>query len=301
VVLENSRATETNGQPFRVGFSRSLFTDVNENDAEAAVKIWGQTIAKERGIAADTQTRIFQDTTQLRQALLNQTVDAVGISAIEYATVSREARLAPIFVTYNNGRYQEQYFVLVRRDSQLNQLADLRGRSLVFHQNMRACLAQPWLDTLLHKATGQFTAECVGKLTQVPKLSQAVLPVFFHQLDACVITSAEFEIMCELNPQIGQQLKIIATSPTVVTSVLCFRSDYAPAFKPQIFTALRDLDKTPAGQQVLTIFQSEKIEDQPASCMDSALELLAAHDRICGVTNATKNLASPQIAGRTAP
>jgi phosphonate transport system substrate-binding protein len=116
-----------------------------------------------------------------------------------------------------------------------------------------------------------------------------------------VVSRAEFETMCELNPQIGQQLKIIATSPEVVTSVLCFRADYAPAFKPQLFTALRDLYKTPAGQQVLTIFQSEKIEDQPASCMDSALELLAAHDRICGVTNITEIPASSPMAGSTAP
>jgi phosphonate transport system substrate-binding protein len=191
--------------------------------------------------------------------------------------------------------------VLVRRDSQLNQLADLRGRSLAFHQNMRACLAQPWLDTLLLKETGKLTAECVGKLTQSPKLSQAVLPVFFHQLDACVVSRTEFETMCELNPQIGQQLKIIASSPEVVTSVLCFRADYAPSFKEQLFTALRDLHKTPAGLQVLTIFQSDKIEDQPASCLDSGLELLVEHDQICGGTKVVAVPVPPPMAGRTPP
>jgi len=237
----------------------------------------------------------------LLQALRSKSVDVVGISAIEYSVLSREIHFAPIFVTCNGGRTREQYLLLVRRDGQMNQLADLRGHSLAFHQNMRSCLAQPWLDTLLVKATGQPTAGCVDKLTHVPKLSQVVLPVFFHQLDACVVTRTEFETMSELNPQISQQLKVIATSPEVVTSVFCFRDDYAPAFKPQLLAAIHDLHTTPSGQQVLTIFQSEKIEEQPASCLDSARELLAQHDQICGATNLAEVPASPQIIGKTPP
>ncbi len=31
-------------------------------------------------------------------------------------------------------------------------------------------------------------------------LAQAVLPVRFHQADACMATLTEFETMCELNP-----------------------------------------------------------------------------------------------------
>jgi phosphonate transport system substrate-binding protein len=196
-------------------------------------------------------------------------------------------RFAPIFVTYNGGRTREQYLVLVHLDAKLDRLADLRGRNLTVHQNSRVCLAQPWLDTLLVKEGAKPAAEWLGKLTQCPKLSKVVLPVFFHQSDACVVTRTGFETMCELNPQIGKQLKVIARSPEVVPAVFCFRANYAPSFKEDLFAGVRDLHQTMAGQQVLTVFQSEKIEDQPASCLDSALEMLATHDRLCGGTNAT--------------
>jgi len=272
---------------FHVGFTHSLFTEVNENDAKAAVKAWVQTVAKQRDILTDPDPRIFQTTAELLQALQNKQVDGVGISTLEYAAVVRKVPLAPIFVTYHNGQDREQYVVLVRRDSHLDHLADLRGRTLAFHLNARACMAEPWLDTELVKAGAKPTSEWLGKITQSPQLAHVVLPVFFHQCDACVATRSEFETLCELNPQLGQQLKIIAQSPAMVTAMFCFRADYAPAFEAEIFAGLEDLNKTPAGQQVLTIFESEKTQVEPVSCLDSALEILALQAQLAGRAAAT--------------
>ena len=295
LVCVRNPAAEPEDNSFRVGFSNTLFTDVNENDARAAVKAWSQTIARERNIPTDPEARIFRNTSELLQALRNKSVDAVGISTIEYAAVRREVPLAPLFITYNGARCREQYLLLVHRDSKLEQLADLRGKSLIFHANSRASLAQPWLDTLLLKAGGKTTAAWLGKITRTPKVAQVVLPVFFRQTDACVATRTELETMRELNPQIGQQLKILARSPEIVPSLFCFRADYASTFKEQVFAGLRELHKTPAGLQVLTIFQSEKVEDQPASSMDSALALLAEHAQLTDgdATNAPQSDTPP--------
>ena len=40
---------------FRFGFSSTTFSDVNENDAKAALKVWTQTLAKERGLSVDSE------------------------------------------------------------------------------------------------------------------------------------------------------------------------------------------------------------------------------------------------------
>ena len=93
-------------------------------------------------------------------------------------------------------------------------------------------------------------------------------------------------MMIELNPQTGKALKVLATSPKMVPAIMCLRANYAPPFKDKLLAGLRDLHLTPSGQQVLTIFHSERLEEQPASCMDSALELLATHRRLCAPENA---------------
>jgi phosphonate transport system substrate-binding protein len=264
-----------------------MFTDVNENDAKAAVKAWGQTVARERRIPVDPDPTIYKDTAALLAALRSKTVDAVGITLVDYAVLSLEIRFAPIFVTQVGGKPSEQYLLLVHQDSHIDRLTDLRGHSLTLHQNPRTCLAQPWLDTLLAQNGGKPTAEFVGKITQSLKLSKAILPVFFRQSDACVVTRTGFETMVELNPQLGKQLKIIASSPEVVPAVFCFREDYSPIFKEDLFAGIRDLHKSVAGQQVLTVFQSVKIEDQPASCLDSALGILARQARLVGLPGTT--------------
>jgi len=285
VAVGTAQAAEPADTLFRVGFASSMFSDVNENDARAAVKAWGQTVARERGIPTDPEPRIFKNEAELLDALRSKQVDAVGITMTEYCALCQQVRFAPIFVTYNGGKTTEEYVLLVHQESQIKDLTDLRGHSLSFHQNPRVCLAPLWLDTLLAEQGFKRAAELAGKVTRATKLSKVVLPVFFRQGDACVVTRTGFNTMSELNPQVGKQLKIIAMSPAVVPAVFAFRSDYAPAFKERLFAGVRDLHQTPAGQQVLTIFHSEKIEEQPVSCLDSALELIAAHTRRCGETN----------------
>jgi ABC-type phosphate/phosphonate transport system substrate-binding protein len=295
---DRSHAAEPAADHIRIAFSRALFTEINENDAKASVKAWGLTVAKDRGIPAEPESSILKGIPALQQALRDKAVDAVGITSLEYATLSQDVAFAHIFVTYSAGRTTEQYVLLAHQASTINNLADLRGRSLAFQTNPRSCLAQPWLDTLLVQQGLKPAAEFTGKITSVAKLPQVVLPVFFRQCDACVVTRTGFETMAELNPQVAKQLKVIATSPTLVPTIFCFRLDYSPSFKETLLTGLRDLHRTPAGLQVLTVFQSEKIEEQPAACLDSVLELMATYRKMCGPAVAANSPATPLPAGK---
>jgi ABC-type phosphate/phosphonate transport system substrate-binding protein len=289
VVLTKGGATAGDTAPFRIAFTSGMFTDVNENDAKAAVKLWGQTVAKERGIESDPEPRIFKDVPALAQALRANLVEAVGIMTHEYDALSKDIQMAPIFVTYNCGRMDDEYLLLVHRDSKIESVGDLQGRNVTFYENPRASLAPPWLDTLLVKKGFRPATEFFGRVSQVSKLPKVVLPVFFRQNDACVVTRSGFETMTELNPQVGKQLKIVASSPRLCAAVFCFRANYSPQFKNQLVAGLRDLHSTPAGQQVLTIFHSEKMEEQPASVLKSATDLLAEHRRLCAPSKQTKS------------
>jgi ABC-type phosphate/phosphonate transport system substrate-binding protein len=165
-------------------------------------------------------------------------------------------------------------------------LADLGGRSLLIQDHSRACLAPFWLDTLLLRQGLKPAAQLADRIKRPGKLAQVVLPVFFRQVDACVVARSGFNAMVDLNPQVGRQLKIIAASPAVVPTVLCFRADFNASYKKALLEGLRTLNATPAGQQVLTIFHIARIDQQPVAALDSALELLTNYGRLCGDTNA---------------
>lgn len=280
VPLISCGAANMSDAPFRIGFASSMFTDVNENDARAAVKVWGALIAREQNIPTDPNPAILKNMDALLRSLSEKQVDAVGITLTEYVQLRRKIRFDPIFVTYNAGSMTEQYVLLAHRKGAIKTLADLGGRSLSIYTNSRAYLAPLWLDTLLVKQGHPAAAHFSGKIVQNTKLSKVVLPVFFRQVDVCLVTRSGFDTMSELNPQVGQQLVVIAESPAMVPAVLVFRADYQPSFREKLIAGLNGLNKTPAGRQVLTIFHGENIGEQPVRCLDSAVELIATHEQL---------------------
>ena len=96
--------------------------------------------------------------------------------------------------------------------------------------------------------------------------------------------------MVELNPQMGQQLKVLEKSPPVVPSVCCFRKNMNASLSQKIKSEMANWNLSPAGRQILTLFQTDKVQVYPASCLDSTLELIAEHTRITGKVHTRMNL-----------
>ena len=264
----------------RLGFSSSVVANVNENDAKAALKIWAQAIAKERGAYIPTEAQILNGEEAINRAVRQKLIDAVTMTTEEYWTSGSERMSTNAILGVNGGVTTEEYVLLVRTDSGFGGIKDLKGRSLAFCQNARDSLAPVWFETLLFKSGLGQTLQFCGRIVQGAKLSQAVLPVFFRQIDACVVTRRAFQTMTELNPQVGQQLRILASSPPLVPVVFLFRADYSDPARDEIIAEVEHVHSTVADQQVLTLFQCDSLQVCPISTLDNALELLATHARM---------------------
>jgi phosphonate transport system substrate-binding protein len=275
-----SLAVADTNRVLHLGFSSTVFGNVNENDAKAAMKIWTQAIAKERGALIPTESQVLNGDEAIASAVRNKLIDAVTMTVEEYWVLGRAFMSTNAILGANAGLATEEYLLLVRRDGSFGRIDDLRGRSLAFFQNARTSLAPVWFETLLLKSGLGKTPQFCGRVTHGTKLTQAVLSVFFRQADACVVTRRGFETMIELNPQVGQQLKILVSSPPIVPVVFVFRADYADPFEDEIIAEIENVHSTVADQQVLTLFQCDGLQVRPISVLDTALELLATHARL---------------------
>lgn len=262
---------------FRIGFSSSVIGTVNENDAVASVRIWAQAMVAELNIAADPQVKIYQGFVQMENALRQKEVDCLSLTTGEFFRLRHLLDSNQLIIGATGDSITEEYLLLVRQSSNITTLADLRGKKLKMPDTPRAGLASVWLDTLLIRNGFSFNARFFNSVDVVPKMDKAVLPVFFGQADACVITRKGFETMAELNPQIGRQLKILATSPAVVPAFLCFRRDYSSEVKEKILREITRWHLSPPGRQLLTIFQTDSIVEQREDCLRNAMALLTEH------------------------
>ena len=263
--------------PIRFAFSARMFTDVNENDAKASVKAWALALARERHVPMSTEPIVLSGLASLRQALQDSSIDGAAVTTEEFLSLEPQFQGTNLFMSFIGGRFTEDYLLLVRGDSGVADLSGLRGRKITVFDNPRTSLAPLWLEVILSEQKLNNAAEYFGQITKAPKLAKTVLPVFFHQQDACLVTRRGFDTMCELNPQVRDQLRVLATSPRLVPAVGFIRRGYDSPLRDTLLAALRGLEKSAAGAQVLTLFQSDELREAPASLLESARDLIEAH------------------------
>lgn len=265
---------------FRFVLSSRMFSEVRIEDAKAAMKVWILTVAGVRHIPIDPEPGIFDSLEEMIRASRDNPVDGYNVTTEECWRLSREIKLDRLAVAVHNGQVTEAYVLLARRDRQIKSIDDLYGRSLRVLENPRMSLAMIWLDSLLLRKGSKSSALFCGNVISSCKLTQVVLPVFFGQSDACLVTRRGFQTMSELNPQVEKQLQVIAASPEMVPNVFAFRSDYISPFREQILSEMTRLSETPAGQQILTLIQADRVEERPMTCLASAYELLSTYNSL---------------------
>lgn len=268
-------------QPFRLACSSSMFAEVNENDARAAMNVWIMTVAKAKNIPVDPDPHILRSVEDLVKFGLHNSVHGFCLTTPEVPRLSREIKLDRFAVGVRDGRITEEYLLLVRKDSGLTRLDQLRGHSINVLNNPRMSLALIWLDTILLESHLDRVDDFFGKVTLNTKSPQVALPVFFGKTGACLMNRASYEVMGELNPQLNLQLQVLATSPGVIPTGFAFRADQASPVSEEILAAMEHLGDTPAGRQILALTKSDRIEARPLSCLDDSLKLLAKHRRLC--------------------
>lgn len=283
---------------FRVAVSLRVLGDVNPADARASLRAWGQAILRRVSVPYETQLDILGTPEATREALAPRAYDMVLLTSEECLTTGVSGTNHHYFVdTAFDPTGADRYVLLARNDPAIKSLADLKGRSLAILDHANNSLARQWLD--LELVTNGLAApeEFFRSITGPRKLSSAVLPVFFGSLDASVVPRRGFETICELNPQVKKRLRIVAESGLVLSRVILFNARPGSPYNDPILTSIRTIHESPAGQQILNLFQSGRAAEAPASCLDGAERLLQLHRKLLA-SLATPAFSTP-VAGPT--
>jgi len=258
-------ATGTDNEQVRlpslaIGYSASVISNVDPGDAKAATKVWADMIMRRKGAIVESETMILKDLPALEIALEEKRVDLIFLLPQEYLEIRDRLPLVPLVVSAPQEGLYEEFVLLVRKDSTVATIRDLRKKRLTVETDQKGTLPLMWLETLLMKE-GEFEEIeqffAVVKATRKP--SQTILPVFFRQADGCIVTRTAFHTMVELNPQLGKEIREIAISPPFITSIGCLRKDYYDKYKGVLTEHLVNLHEDPQGKQILTLFRKGRL------------------------------------------
>lgn len=167
--------------------------------------------------------KVFPNNQLLTDALSeNQLVGYFGppLLYIQHKTRFNEEQLySPVL----NNQVMQRYLLLVRRDGDIKQLADLKKSDISY------CLTDEvgvfYLQKLLKdKKQGPLSA-FFNKLVLKKNPSMAISTVFFKETKATLVLESDYIVAAELNPQLKKQLIAIETSPEYITSVLAVKKN----------------------------------------------------------------------------
>jgi ABC-type phosphate/phosphonate transport system substrate-binding protein len=264
----------------RIAFSRRAMGNMNRADVTAAMKVWLQTVAKERHLDVFPTAEVFDSPEDLLNAVNQERIDVISVPMDEFILLEKRAHLVGLFASQVNHKASEQYVLLVRRDRGNLRLRDLKGETLVVLDSNRTSMAPLWLDTELLGINLPVAARFFGKVTLAQRQGPAVMPLFFKQAGAALVTRSSFELACELNPQLGKDLRVLMTSPELVPAVGAYRANAnsaAVAFYRREGLRLTD---SPSGRLILELFQTDGIVELKEADLAVTRAILATRARL---------------------
>lgn len=240
-----------------VGYSARMLSGGGATDARAATRVWIESFVHKLGQDVSAETSIFDKVSGIADAFESKTLDLVVLPAAEYVELVSHTDAVPTFISIVHGSPYMNYVLLAGPETET--LEDLQGGRLLMEHRGSSRVPRLWLAEALQGAGLPPIDQLLSEVVSVDKTAQAVLPVFFRQERACVVSLSAFRTMVELNPQLGRQLHVLATSPDYANSILCARPDFIERYDELVSPTIGSLHEDAEGRQLLTLFHVDSL------------------------------------------
>lgn len=263
-------------------FSSSLFHSANRNDVIAAIRVWGRLIARKRGFQVEPAVTVTDDIADIRRHVQAGSAGILAVDVVEYFKLAELAAVEPVLSAMRgDGNTAPRYLLLVRGESGISSPEALRGKTVIVEARTNANLGRLWLDTMLGAGRAGRPEHFFGSLEAVPKATSAVLPLFFGKADAAVVDQAGFEVIREMNPQVGSKLRVLSASPELVEGIVCIDAKKVE-YRDEVLESMRTLHLDPEGKQILTVFRFGRLTPVDKTALARVRELWQKHLLLSG-------------------
>ena len=177
----------------------------------------------------------------------------------------KQLGLHPVVSPVNlNGESTSRGYIFVRADSGINSVADMQGKSMVF---VDPATMEGYLYPRAYlRGQGISDPETFFSRSSFAGSHASVLfAVLDGRADIGAAKDTVYDRMTSQDPSIGQELRIIASSPREPEVTLCLREELAAELRENIGEILLHMEKTARGKKVLKQFAALRfIASSPA-------------------------------------
>jgi phosphonate transport system substrate-binding protein len=262
---------------YTIGYMKNLFNEVDLSDAQAAMKVWVNEIVKtyhyENGY--NLRAKIYYQIDEVNKEQKEDSLAILGLNTFDYLSNNSRIGLDPVLVPSAEGDIYGEYYILVRKESHYKNIKDLKGTNIGIMSGTNQIASRFWLDVTLAKYNIPEKSKFFKNLFIEEKESQLILNLFFGHLDACIVSAGSFSLMKELNPQVGENLVSIESSPKYLWGVLCFTKTFTNERDRNLFyTNAVHVHELVSGKQLLSLIKIDKLLPFKAEYLNSFKNLM---------------------------
>jgi phosphonate transport system substrate-binding protein len=266
-----------------VAFSSRVFPDVDHRDVQIAMELWAKELSRKVGIH-QAQVTLFNSPDEIRKMVRSGEIHLVTLPPMEYLAWQRELNIVPAYVAANKSGRDMEYLLIVRRNSGVTKVPDLRGKTLAMPPAAKDQTSSLWLTVLLLREGVRDAHGYLGKMADAGKPSQAILGVFFRQYHAAIVHRGSLETCIAVNPQLGKDLIVLAESKSLIGEISCIPAALGRRMRQAIDTAALTLHETAVGRQMTTLFHIDRVVPFNPSYLAGLEGLLRERERLTAKT-----------------
>jgi hypothetical protein len=261
--------------------SRSIFRGLNATDVVASGRVWIRELAKRYRFDMTENVEIVSGIAEIRKRLQAKNGGLVLVDSVEFLTLAMPEWLEPFCSIARPGGVLHRYYLLAHRDSGVSSLGDLKAKPVHLYSRTDSKLARMWLEVSLNEKGLGRADRFFSTVSDMTKPSSACLPVFFSRTGACIIDEGSFSVLKDMNPQLGAQLKILASSAPLLESVMALDVRHGH-YRAELQDALRTMHQEPQGRQLLMLLKGERAVPVARTDLEGVNELLRKYMRFAG-------------------
>ena len=195
----------------------------------------------------------FDKSEYLKESIKNKEVNGMFGSPLEY--IQSEIWLTNTYLMSGiiNDHYKSKILILVRKDSEINSIEQLKGKKIAAQIGVIQDLGGLYLETLLLEKKLPLPSVYFSEIIKTDTSNVALVNLFFKKADVALMSESEFNIAAELNPQMRIQTKVIQASEPYITFVSATSKSVPTEKMEAIKKALLSVEKSNKGRSVLKL------------------------------------------------
>lgn len=286
-LMRGSGICEQTEHKLITGFTRDSFYGANINDAKFSMelltrKLVGKMESKVKSIPT-VSIMVYDGLPDIEKGVKNGNLDMIILLPIDYIHLRNKVNIEPLLISVHSENLMEDLVLLVNKEQKITKLLQLKNRNIIMDLGDMSGMVKIWADVILFREGLKSSGEFYGSIKNVSKASKAVLPVYFKQVDACIVTGKAFRTMVELNPDIGRKMQVLAKSKGMPSNIVCLRRNYRDAdFRENLVQIAMSIHEEEEGKQILTLFRQKRLVRFESDYLKYTQELLNEYDSHAG-------------------